>query len=225
MVGDVGVGPGGRGGLVEVLLQRLSGTLLVSRPWVNFAPPSASRPPVPDGGREDHREARATAPRQMIGSTRSSCWPDSFDVGARRGRELLAGVGRLVLRLGDRPGRPGCRAGRRGSAGSGTQPTMPTTSAESSTVLATTRAWTERRQKVSARRTRVRQSVDRTVQPRGRRMQAGHGARTWSAYAVPALYPTPRTVTTISGFSGSCSTLDRSRCTWTLTSRVSALWR
>ena len=44
-------------------------------------------------------------------------------------------------------------------------------------------------------------------------------------HASPALYPTPRTVRTTSGFSGSRSTLERSRWTWTLTSRVSAAWR
>ena len=43
--------------------------------------------------------------------------------------------------------------------------------------------------------------------------------------AGPALYPTPRTVTTISGCSGSFSILARSRCTCTLTSRVSAACR
>ena len=48
---------------------------------------------------------------------------------------------------------------------------------------------------------------------------------TGHAQARPALYPTPRTVTTISGCSGSCSIFERSRCTWTLTSRVSPAWR
>jgi hypothetical protein len=92
---------------------------------------------------------------------------------------------------------------------------MLITTADSTTVLATTRAWIERRQKVSPRR----------IEPGSRREL---GVRRWSmsgAYDVPALYPTPRTVTTISGFSGSCSTLDRSRCTWTLTRRVSAACR
>ena len=41
----------------------------------------------------------------------------------------------------------------------------------------------------------------------------------------PARYPTPRTVTTISGRSGSSSIFERSRCTCTLTSRVSAACR
>ena len=39
---------------------------------------------------------------------------------------------------------------------SSTQPTAVTTTAESTTVLATTRAWIDRRQKVKARRTAVR---------------------------------------------------------------------
>ena len=50
-----------------------------------------------------------------------------------------------------------------------------------------------------------------------RRPDDGHGG--------PALYPTPRTVSTTSGRSGSRSTFERSRCTWTLTSRVSAACR
>ena len=78
-----------------------------------------------------------------------------------------------------------------------------------STVLATTRAWIDRRQKVRPRRTAA------------GRLRVAIGV----PYAVPALYPTPRTVTTISGFSGSCSTFDRRRCTCTLTSRVSAACR
>lgn len=42
---------------------------------------------------------------------------------------------------------------------------------------------------------------------------------------LPVLYPTPRTVRMISGFSGSRSILERSRWTWTLTSRVSGALR
>src|SRR5699024_3455313 len=42
---------------------------------------------------------------------------------------------------------------------------------------------------------------------------------------VPARYPTPRTVTTTSGFSGSFSTFARRRCTCTFTRRVSAWCR
>jgi hypothetical protein len=42
------------------------------------------------------------------------------------------------------------------------------------------------------------------------------------SYAGPALYPTPRTVSTTSGCSRSRSTFDRSRWTCTFTSRVSA---
>ena len=49
------------------------------------------------------------------------------------------------------------------------------------------------------------------------RSSAGHGG--------PALYPTPRTVSTTCGFSGSFSTLARSRWTCTFTKRVSAGWR
>ncbi len=48
-------------------------------------------------------------------------------------------------------------------------------------------------------------------------------SRRHGAQAPPARYPTPRTVVTIRGLSGSCSIFARSRCTWTFTSRVSAL--
>ena len=50
-----------------------------------------------------------------------------------------------------------------------------------------------------------------------------HGLR--GGHDVPARYPTPRTVTTTSGCSGSFSILERRRWTWTLTSRVSAACR
>ena len=63
----------------------------------------------------------------------------------------------------------------------------------------------------------VRGASGRIGLARGRRGLFNHGG--------PALYPTPRTVKTISGFSGSRSTLERRRCTWTLTSRVSAACR
>ena len=43
--------------------------------------------------------------------------------------------------------------------------------------------------------------------------------------ASPARYPTPRTVRTMVGCSGSCSILARRRWTCTLTRRVSAVWR
>ena len=54
---------------------------------------------------------------------------------------------------------------------------------------------------------------------------AGHGSAPRIGHGGPALYPTPRTVRTTSGCSGSRSTLDRSRWTCTLTRRVSAACR
>ena len=57
---------------------------------------------------------------------------------------------------------------------------------------------------------------------RGRRRRCC--ARRHLCGCPPALYPMPRTVSTTSGFSGSRSTLERSRCTCTLTSRLSAAW-
>ena len=54
---------------------------------------------------------------------------------------------------------------------------------------------------------------------------AGQGTDPAEHQGGPARYPTPRTVTMTSGFSGSISTFPRRRCTWTLTSRVSpACW-
>ena len=46
--------------------------------------------------------------------------------------------------------------------------------------------------------------------------------RSSAPHGGPALYPTPRTVSTTCGFSGSFSTLARSRWTCTFTNRVSA---
>ena len=68
---------------------------------------------------------------------------------------------------------------------------------------------------------------DSAAGPVGER-QRGHrpsGTGTPLDHGGPALYPTPRTVSTTSGCSGSRSTLDRSRCTCTFTSRVSAACR
>ncbi len=57
----------------------------------------------------------------------------------------------------------------------------------------------------------------------GRIVQAGNVVR--MSHGGPALYPTPRTVRTTSGFSGSRSTLERRRWTCTFTNRVSAACR
>ena len=54
---------------------------------------------------------------------------------------------------------------------------------------------------------------------------AGQGTDPAEHQGGPARYPTPRTVTITSGFSGSISTFPRRRWTWTFTSRVSpACW-
>ena len=63
------------------------------------------------------------------------------------------------------------------------------------------------------------------TQPRRRRRHPATGVTAGRRSRRAGPYPTPRTVTTTSGCSGSFSILDRSRCTCTLTSRVSAACR
>jgi len=91
------------------------------------------------------------------------------------------------------------------------QPTAVTTTADSSSVLTTTRAWMDRRQKVKTLAEGLRQARPAVA------ISLLTGAAGLVAHAAH--------VSTISGFSGSVSTLDRSRCTCTLTSLVSAAWR
>ena len=116
---------------------------------MNCAPPSASRLPVPIAGDRITAKPRA-APRAMSGSTTSSRWPASStsvpDAKASCGPHL----GGLVLHLRDDLVDPVLDplTGLLDEI----QPTMLTTSAESRTVEATTRACTDRRQNVSARR-------------------------------------------------------------------------
>ncbi len=89
-------------------------------------------------------------PSSMIGSTRSESWvATSVSVGGTRvSRSRASAVTRVASltaassRCSRRPSRVCCTRN---------QPTMPTTSAESTTVLATTRTWIERRQNVRAR--------------------------------------------------------------------------
>ena len=162
--------------------------------------------PVADGTGKHHREAAGLAAQDDR--------PDQL-------LELAGGVvvgaddrGEPVLGLGGLPGRVGAHDldPVLDQAVAGLLEQEPADDADhdggQQTVLTTMRAWIERRQKVRPRRTAA----------------VGLRAAT-GTYAVPALYPTPRTVTTISGFSGSCSTFERSRCTCTLTSRVSAACR
>ena len=128
-----------------------AGTLEVSRPGVDSAPPSAIRPPLSPTGPASTTLKPRVAPRWMIGSTRSRCCEaESMSVpGAAASRvrasavSLLASATTAVTRWSSRPSRVCC---------SRNQPTMLTTTAESTTVLATTRAWIDRRQKVRPRR-------------------------------------------------------------------------
>ncbi len=124
---------------------RVSGTLARSRPSVNFAPPSASRTPSSTGGDSTTAKPRVV-PRAWIGSTSACCWADSSasmpGVAASAARAASvspsASCTTASTRWSSSPSRVCCMRN---------QPTMPTTAAESRTVLTTTRACTERRQK------------------------------------------------------------------------------
>ena len=112
------------------------------------------------------------------------------------------------------------------------RPRIDTTNRPSSIVVVTTRNCRDWRQRRPTYVTASRTDREASAKPRRPRFrpdaQGGPHTEiggTGHAQARPALYPTPRTVTTISGCSGSCSIFERSRCTWTLTSRVSPAWR
>ena len=113
--------------------QRLRARCARSRPWVNFAPPSASRLPVADRRRQHDGEAAASRRARRAGSTSVAL------LGATRRRRARAAprqrdAGGLGLALGLRDRRPRRGASSRPSrvCCSRNQPTTPTTSAESS---------------------------------------------------------------------------------------------
>ena len=192
---------------VSKCLTRRSGTELRSSSGEERVPPLSRLLGRSPTGPASTTEKPRDWPRRMIGPISCSSWREvsSSVPTTAASRSLASAASRAAserttsTRFSTRPSRV---------CWSRNQPTTLTTIADSSTVLTTIRAWIERRQKVSPRR------------------MAAVGLRAATGtYAVPALYPTPRTVTTISGFSGSCSTFERSRCTCTLTSRVSAACR
>ena len=110
-------------------------------------------------------------------------------------------------------------------------PMTVTATVDSTTVSATVRNDNDDRQNPTTRVGHVRQAGARHDQgPPDRAGPPWSGPATVDTSATrpgyepaPARYPTPRTVVTMRGASGSCSTFARSRCTWTFTSRVSAL--
>ena len=109
------------------------------------------------------------------------------------------------------------------------KPMISTTTPVTTTVVAPTRSCSERRHvpAPSVRRDDPRAATGAAPASRAaeadQRDRASYRGR--RRHGGPALYPTPRTVSTTSGRSGSRSTLARSRWTWTLTSRVSAACR
>ena len=94
------------------------------------------------------------------------------------------------------------------------KPSTPTTSTDTTITEVTTRTCRDVRHE---RMTRLHAAPIRSPRSRNPSLMRPRYS--------PVLYPTPRTVSTIRGFSGSCSIFERRRCTWTLTRRVSDEWR
>src|ERR671914_924400 len=116
-----------------------------------MAPPWSRSRPSPLGPMSTTLKSR-TRPRAMIGSARSSCWrvasvstPDAASSRTSASRTSpRASATTAWTRWSSRPSLV---------CWSSNQPTTLTTTADSNSVLATTRAWMERRQRVRARRT------------------------------------------------------------------------